>query len=119
MKKNTARTLTMIVGVITALVVVFSQVFYFDAPNYAKKEAKTGQEKKKNKEDETGKSYVSLPSISQPTASTNVEADHALTFLQEILFENKKEPGNHAAVPLSLGKFFHTLFRVIISPNAP
>ena len=36
----------MVAGVITALVVVFSQVFYFQAPAYAKKDVKTGHEKK-------------------------------------------------------------------------
>jgi hypothetical protein len=109
----------MIMGVITALVVVFSQVFYFQASNYAKKEVKSGQEKKQDKQSETDNHYTSLPSISQPTTATHVEADHESSFLLEILFEDKEEPTDLAAVPLSLGKFFHTLFRVIISPNAP
>ena len=109
----------MVAGVITALVIVFSQVFYFQAPAYAKKDVKTGHEKKEKQSEKNDKQFISLPSISQPTASTNVEADHESAFLLEILFEDKAEPADHAEVPRSLGKFFHTLFRVIISPNAP
>jgi hypothetical protein len=120
MNKQTGKILTMVAGVITALVVVFSQVFYFQAPAYAKKEVKTGHEKKeKQSEQKDKRQFLSLPSISQPTASTNVEADHESAFLLEILFEDKAEPADHTAIPRSLGKLFHTLFRVIISPNAP
>jgi hypothetical protein len=108
----------MVVGVITALVVVFSQVFYFQPTNYSKKEVKSEHGKKQEKSSENNHSYISLPSISQST-STHVEVDHESSFLLEILFEGKEKETRSAEIPVFFGKFFHTLFRAIISPNAP
>ncbi len=106
----------MVMGIITALIVVFSQVFFIPATNYSKKETKTDREQKQKSTDE---SYVSLPSVSQPSPSIHVEVIQKSCFLFEILFEKGEEAEETVNFPLSLGKFFHTLFRVIISPNAP
>ncbi|HEY8938418.1 MAG TPA: hypothetical protein VIM65_24530 [Cyclobacteriaceae bacterium] len=115
MRKQRLHTATIIMGLITALVVIFSQVFFFEAARYSKKEVKTEkQEKQKNADD----SCISLPSFSQPT-SAHVEINTKPFCLFEILFEENEQPEVSQSVPLSLGKFFQTLFRVIISPNAP
>lgn len=109
----------MVMGIVTALVVVFSQVFYFQPTNYSKKEVKSEQQKKQEKSSENDNhSFISLPSISQST-STHVEVDHESSFLLEILFEDKEKEARSTEIPVSFGKFFHTLFRAIISPNAP
>jgi hypothetical protein len=105
-------------GIITALVIVFSQVFYFQASNYAKKEVKKELGKSDEKSSDRDNSYITLPSISQ-SSSTHVEVGHESSFLQEILFEDIKEKTHRLEIPFSLGSFFNTLFRVIISPNAP
>lgn len=116
MRKDRIHTLTMITGVITALVVVCSQLFFFQASNPGKKDIKT--EKEQNHPDDEA-AYISLPSVSQQSHSTHVEVIQRSACLFEILFEKKKQINESLDVPLSLGKFFHTLFRVIISPNAP
>jgi hypothetical protein len=108
----------MVMGIITALVVVFSQVFYFQPTDYSKKETKSEQQKKQEKSSENNHSYISLPSISQ-SSSTHVEVDHESSFLLDILFEGKEKETRSAEVPIAFGRFFHTLFRAIISPNAP
>lgn len=109
--------LTIIMGVITAMVMVFSQLFFFQAAKYAKKDVKTEKHEQQNDNDDDG--YISLPSFSQPTSSAHVSLNHKPFCLFEILFETSKEENDTHSVPLSLGKFLQTLFRVTISPNAP
>ena len=116
MRKNRIRIWTMIMGIITALVIVFSQLFFYQNANYSKKEIKKGEEQKEqNSSDET---YITPPSVSQ-SFSTHVEGDQKSSYLFEILFEEDEVENKPIEIPRSLGKFFHTLFRVIISPNAP
>lgn len=103
-------------GVLTALVVVFSQLFYFQTARYAKKEIKT--EKQEKQQDHGDEANVSLPSFSQPS-SAHVEANQEPCCLLEILFEKSKEEDRTNRLPFSFSKFFQTLFRVIIAPNAP
>jgi H+/gluconate symporter-like permease len=116
MRNKRLHTLTIIMGVITALVMVCSQLFFFEVVKYAKKDVKTEKHEQQNDDDD---SYISLPSFSQPTSSTHVSLNHKPFCLFEILFENGKAEVDTHTVPLSLGKFLQTLFRVIISPNAP
>lgn len=117
MRKERVHTLTIIMGVITAFVMVFSQVFYFQPSSFAKKEIKT--EKQEKQQDDKNDSYISLPSFSQPTSSVHVELDQKPLCLFEIFFGKGTEENSEHDIPLSLGKFFQTLFRVIIAPNAP
>jgi hypothetical protein len=105
----------MIAGIVTALVIVFSQLFFFQVSNYNKKDVKT----EKQQEQQSDESYISLPSVSQPSSSLLVEGIQKSACLFEIVFEENEEEPEPSDVPLSLSKFFHTLFRVIISPNAP
>ncbi len=101
-------------GVLTAMLVVFSQLFFFEAASYAKKEIKTEKQENQPGDELT----ITLPSFSQPS-SVNVELHQKSFCLFEILFEKSNEERNAHPVPLLVGKFFQTLFRVIISPNAP
>ncbi len=103
-------------GVLTAFVVVFSQLFFFQSARYTKKEIKT--EKQEKQQDNNDEASVTLPSFSQPS-SAHVEANHASCCLFEILFEKSKEADNTDRLPFSFSKFFQTLFKVIIAPNAP
>jgi H+/gluconate symporter-like permease len=116
MNKKRLHTLTIVMGVITALVMVCSQLFFFEVAKYTKKDVKTEKHEQQHEEDE---SYISLPSFSQPTSSAHVSLSHKPFCLFEILFENNKEEVDTHTIPLSLGKFLQTLFRVTISPNAP
>lgn len=117
MRKERIHTLTIIMGVITALAMVFSQLFYFQGAQLAKKEIKT--EKQESQQNDNDDSYISLPSFSQPTSSVHVELNQKPVCLFEIFFGKRTEENNEHDVPLSLGKLFQTLFRVTIAPNAP
>src|SRR3954471_12481459 len=120
MRKKALQTITMAAGILTALVVVVSQLFFFQTPQFSKKEtskltADTKADKKENKQ--TGdEHYITLPSVSQPSPSATVEADQKSCCLLEIVFEERKSETHSINVTRTVGKFFTTLFRVIISP---
>jgi hypothetical protein len=101
-------------GIATALVIVFSQLFYFQAANYCQKKAEAEQHDQK-----TGhESYISIPS-STISSTSHLEIHQDLSFVLGILFELKSEKEESTEVVLPVDRFFQTLFRFIISPNAP
>lgn len=108
-------------GIATACLVVFSQLFYFQAATYCQKEAETQQQKQvpvKEAGKETGpEAYVSIPSNTIASVS-NIQISEGLSCLQETLLEPKEEPAT-AEVPLLTNRLFQTLFRFIIATNAP
>lgn len=108
---------TLFLGILTALVIVLSQLFWFQAATFTKKVAETEQKSDADKTNE-GADYISIPSSSMPTTNT-VVVEHDFTFLHEILFEKETSPEVSKSVLQTAGKFFQTLFRAIISPNAP
>lgn len=109
------RFLTLWVGIATAMVIIFSQLFYFQAATYCQKKADTEQHNQKEKGTEA---YISIPSSSISSVS-HIEIHQALSFVIETLFENeKKSEVTSVEAPLA-GRLFQTLFRFIIAPNAP
>jgi hypothetical protein len=114
--KARIRTTTLIAGILTALVIVVSQLFYFETAHVAKKEIKTEQQQQ---DDQSGdEAYITLPSSTLPS-STHVEFGQEIFYLFDILFEEEKIEEHDFNVSLPLSKFFQTLFGTIISPNAP
>lgn len=109
------RILTLLAGIATAGVIVFSQLFYFQAANYC-------QEKVQTEENAQGggaeKTYVSIPS-STISSSTSIEINQDLSFVLEILLEQETEDDPSQKIVLPVNRFFQTLFRFIVSPNAP
>lgn len=105
---------TLFFGILTALVIVLSQLFWFQAATLTKKVAKTEQ-----KSDASEEAQISLPSSSSLPSTNTVVVEHDFTFLHEILFEKETSPEVSKSVLQTAGKFFQTLFRAIISPNAP
>jgi hypothetical protein len=73
--------------------------------------------KTEQKSDADHVSYISLPSFSLPSP-VHVQINLDFHCLFEILFESREKRDLSVEVP-SFGQFFVTLFRVIISPNAP
>lgn len=109
------RIFTLLAGITTALVIVFSQLFYFQAATYCQKKVETTQQEKKAGGAE---SYISIPSSS--IASTpHIQINQDLSFVLEILFEQEDDDQLRADVTPSVNRLFHTLFRFIIAPNAP
>lgn len=108
-------------GIATACLVVFSQLFYFQAATYCQKEVET-QHQKQLPVKETGKekgqeAYVSIPSNTIASVS-NIQMSEGLLFILETLLEPKEEQAI-AEVPLLTNRLFQTLFRFIIATNAP
>lgn len=120
--KARIQTGTLVAGILTALVIVISQLFYFEAHHYtSKKEVKTEQQQgdHQSDQDQSGDgAYITLPSSTLPS-STHVEFNQETFCLFEILFEEEKTEEHDFNVSLPLSKFFQTLFGAIISPNAP
>lgn len=116
-KKAHIQTTTIITGVLTALIIVVSQLFYFEQAHTCKKEIKAEQQQSDQSQSDDG-AYITLPSSTLPS-STHVEFNQEAFCLFEILFEEEKTEEHDFNVSLPLSKFFQTLFGAIISPNAP
>lgn len=108
---------TLFFGILTASVIVLSQLFWFQTATLTKKVAKTEQKSDAAQQTQE-EAQISLPSSSLPSTNT-VVVEHDFTFLHEILFEKETSPEVSKSVLQTAGKFFQTLFRAIISPNAP
>lgn len=115
------RILTLAAGIATACVIVFSQLFYFQAATYCQKEADTQHQKhlpvKETSKDTGHEAYVSIPSNSIASIST-VQLSEGLSFVLETLLEPKVEQTTEEVPPLT-NRLFQTLFRFIIATNAP
>ncbi len=116
MEKKQSRILLIITGLITAGVILFSQLFYVQNASLSKKEVKTEQTEDQAPTEDLVISAA--PSISIPISST-IEVEKEQSFIFEILFEQEIDFPAKDEVSRTLGKFFQHLFRVIISPNAP
>ena len=105
-------------GALLALAIVFAQVFHFQLNHTPpKKETKTEQhEEKKSASDEVY--YTALTSFSLPSAA-HIELDVESFCLFEVRCEEESEEKYSLDAPHYTSKFLQTLFRVIISPNAP
>jgi len=120
MRKNAVQLFTMITGIVTALVIVFSQFFYFQHADGSKKQADNHTTEKHEKQDNAQKkAIISLPSFSQQTSAHADVNPKASMYLFDIVFGERNDQERSPEVPISVGKFFETLFRVFISPNAP
>lgn len=115
--KNQLRTLTVVLGAFLALVIVLVQLFHFQAGHKAdsRKQAKTEQKDHQSGDDA---SYNVLTSFSLPSPA-HLELDTDLSCLFEIGSEEAADQPQDTDVPDYCSRFFQTLFRVIISSNAP
>jgi hypothetical protein len=114
--KNEIRITSLIIGSLLSVVIVCSQFFQFQIKsNHPEKQAKTEQQESKTPSEQV---VLSLPSFSLPS-SIQVALNLDAYCLFEILFEENETADSSTDSPLYPKKFFITLFRVIISPNAP
>src|SRR5687768_15227713 len=107
--------LTLLAGIATAAVIVFSQLFYFQAATYCQEKADTEQHDEKK---DAAESYISIPS-STISSTSHIELNQDLSFVLEILFESESEAETGNEFTLPVNDLFQTLFRFTISPNAP
>lgn len=106
---------TVLAGVLTALVIIVSQLFYFQtAAHHPKKEVKTEQQDSSTPDGV----YITLPSSTLPSSS-HVVFQQQVFCLFTVLVETVETSEPDRRVSLTPSRFFKTLFRTIISPNAP
>jgi hypothetical protein len=110
------RVITVILGIFTAVILVVSQVFFFTGTEFNKKEQKT---EKHSEESSSRQDVPFIVASSAPASSIQTQIHQEITFLFEILLAEDEQRSWTTDIPLSLGKYFQTLFHIIISPNAP
>jgi hypothetical protein len=112
------QSVSVLLGGLLVVAIVCSQLFGFQVnpSSSLKKGVATEEQKKTNHSgDET---YVSLPSFSLPS-SVHVHLNLDSYCLFEIVLEEKQEIISSPQTAPLQQKFLITLFRTIISPNAP
>ena len=115
MKKEGVHIVSILVGSFLALAIAFSQ--YLTPESVSSKDEVKTEQASKDAGSDSG-SFISLPSFSIP-APVNVESNLDAYCLFEILFEVNIDE-NYVQEDVSYAdRFFETMFRVIISPNAP
>src|SRR5690606_725149 len=110
-KRSTIQSLTMVVGLLIAVLIVVVQPSLNDLSE--RHEVATEQTESENE----ATAVISLPSFSLP-APVSLGSCFDGQFLFEILFEETEHDTEVPGTDL-FQKLFVTLFRVIISPNAP
>jgi hypothetical protein len=115
MRKERLHTFTLIVGSILAFAMAFSQ-FMPSGFSSTKKKAEI-QQASDQPHDDT-QSDISLPSFSLP-APVHVQVNLNPYCLFEFFFEENVDEEQTEEDLLHPDRFFETMFRVIISPNAP
>jgi hypothetical protein len=115
MRKKRLHTFTLIVGSILALSISFSQFF---RPDLSSSTQKVKTEQTENESRNETESFISLPSFSLP-APVLVQVNLNPYCLFEIFFEEDIDENHTEEALLYPDRFFETMFRVIISTNAP
>lgn len=119
MEKRIYKIYTILLGILTAFVVVFSQLFLYQGAELCKKEKQeTEAEQPASGATEDQGTFISLPTNSV-FPSLHKEVSHEAIFLFEIFFNEEEQSFYVPDVAPALGKYFQTLFHIIISPNAP
>ncbi len=103
----------MAAGVLAAVVIVFSQSFYHQAQSNLEK-IKTEQ----SPDQDAHKAFVSAPSDAVVNSTVENVNEQVPSLLEE-LFTTDEESESVSIVPTLFANYFKTLFRAIISPNAP
>ena len=106
-----------LLGILAAVTILFSQSFYYslsESDTFIQDEQKSSETKKADDKHEViTSSNVLLSSIAQ----LNIEK--IASFVIEIPFNDGVNFGNLRPEPGDYNTYFRTLFRQIISPNAP
>ena len=103
----------MIAGVLAAVTILFSQSFYHEAQSNLEK-----IKSEKLADQDTQSTFISAPS--EAVVNTTVEnVNEQVPSLLEELFTTDEEAESVSVIPTFFANLFKTLFRAIISPNAP
>lgn len=114
---NNKRAFTLTTGLLTALVVVISQLFCFQVQETSsKKEVAAAQQDDSSSSSE--EAFFTMPSSTLPS-SNHVEVHQETFLLIEILFEEEQSSTSVESIAKPVSQWLFTLFRTAISPNAP
>ena len=105
---------TLFFGVIMAVVITIGQISSYRTPDKAQ-----NQEQLDSTDDSSNNDILLLKAADAIATSVQVSLTHQYYFISEIIFA--EEPGTsewHTTTPV-LTTYMHTIFRQIISPNAP
>jgi hypothetical protein len=116
MRGSNRKTAGMIFGLITAAVLVVSQLCCYQQNDFNKKEQKTEESGTVPTHDGEN---IFIVAANSTISSIQTQIHQEIIFLFEILFLDNEQQSWTTEVPIALGKYFRTLFHIIISPNAP
>lgn len=108
---------SLILGVITAIALIVSQLFFYQNTVQVKKETKTEKQSEDSSEEEQSVFYIVAASPSISSVQTQIHQE--VFFLFEIIFFEDEKHEWFPTMSPAFGKYFQTLFHIIISPNAP
>jgi hypothetical protein len=102
------------IGVFAAIIILFTQSFYFDYVAQAQSNVKSNQTEKTDKE-------PTILKVGQVAMAHAVEVtiQNALHFISDIYFDESNSIHIDNKPQVSFNTLFVKLFRLIISPNAP
>jgi hypothetical protein len=113
--RNNIRLITLLAGVLTALVIGYTQMFYAEVSQAQKSD--TEQHRAASSQD--GEHSILVPASYSIPASTHIVLQHDFSFIEEILLAAENDEQAPVMLRLATGKLFKALFHYIISPNAP
>jgi hypothetical protein len=117
MRNPMRKTVILVLGVLTASILTVSQLFQYQKEDFRQEEVKTEKQSEESVPDQSA-AFIEAATVSVLN-SVHTQINQEVVFLFEILFQEDKQYPWIPAVPLALGKYFQTLFHIIISPNAP
>lgn len=121
MKSKAFKYGSLFIGLLAAVVIILSQSLAFEEPAKTIKEKIKKESAAKTDGQSTDNNNVSTLTIS----TTSFPAAAQINFFQdafclfEILFSNEDASTDSLPIAVPLSKFYSTLLRVFISPNAP
>jgi len=114
--KGFSRNLTLLTGILAAMVILFSQALRNETSDFLSK-IKAEQTSKSAESDKD--IVIAAPSDAVPSGQSAEVGDADPSLIREIVPGEEVSSGNPAVYKTFLTDFFKTLFRVYISPQAP
>ncbi len=118
MKKGIFQLLTMTAGTLLTIAIVFAQITGFDTTSPDNVKTEQGENSTADNQTTDADAVISLPSFSLP-APVTLSSDLEGHLLFEILFEEQEQENTENIGSDLPRRLLVTLFRFIISPNAP
>jgi hypothetical protein len=118
MRKTVAKYLSLVVGLLAALTIIFSQAISIEATSVEKTVKVAVGDVGEDTSNEDSPSFYSISATSFPAPAQFSLSQHAACIF-EIIFSIEETEEDRPQFELPLNRFFSTILSVIISPNAP